>query len=330
MILHPPIIALVFGSLMIGLMVLYASFFGVQILRKWDLRSGSELQLALERKTYLVSTILSYAFGFQLFSLFLFVYTADGISALFVGAMCAAGALFVNSYGYPALILKIVNFLFAGCWLIINHADNRASDYPLVKIKYVVLLILTPLIVLEAAVQATYFARLEPDVITSCCGALFSKDALALASGIGALPLQPMRIVLPLVLALTFGTGLRFFRTGRGPYLFSAASTVAFVTSVAALISVISPYFYELPTHHCPFCILQKEYGYVGYVLYVTLLGGAIAGMGVGILAPFRGIQSLAESLPALQRRLSILALALYGLFTVMVLYKIYSANLRL
>jgi len=41
-----------------------------------------------------------------------------------------------------------------------------------------------------------------------------------------------------------------------------------------AILSFISVYFYELPTHHCPFCILQKEYGYVGYPLYLTLFGG--------------------------------------------------------
>lgn len=58
--------------------------------------------------------------------------------------MCAAGTLYVNSYGYPVLILKVINFLFAGLWLIVNYTDNRGYDYPLIKIKYLFLLILTP------------------------------------------------------------------------------------------------------------------------------------------------------------------------------------------
>ena len=66
MIFHPAIIALLLGSLLTGLMLLYSSYYGIRILRHWDIGSGSELQLGLERRTYLISTVMSYAFGFQL------------------------------------------------------------------------------------------------------------------------------------------------------------------------------------------------------------------------------------------------------------------------
>ena len=78
MILHPSILSLFVSSLLTSLMVLYSSVYGVQILRHWDIRSGSELQLNLERKTYLISTIVSYFLGFQLVSLFLFIFTTYG------------------------------------------------------------------------------------------------------------------------------------------------------------------------------------------------------------------------------------------------------------
>lgn len=51
-------------------MLVYAAYFALQIVRKWDITSGSEVQLDLERKTYLISTIMSYLLGFQLLSLF--------------------------------------------------------------------------------------------------------------------------------------------------------------------------------------------------------------------------------------------------------------------
>jgi uncharacterized integral membrane protein len=98
--------------------------------------------LILERRTYIISTILAYLFGFQLLSLFLYIFTADHLHTLFVGAMCAAGTLYVNAYGYPALIMKVINFLLAGLWLILNYADNRAYDYPLIRKKYFFLLII--------------------------------------------------------------------------------------------------------------------------------------------------------------------------------------------
>jgi hypothetical protein len=37
-------------------------------------------------------------------------------------------------------------------------------------------------------------------------------------------------------------------------------------------------YIYELPTHHCPFCMLQKEYNYIGYIIYIFLFLGTFYG----------------------------------------------------
>ena len=135
MILSPAVIALMLGSAAVGLLALYASAWGVRILRHWDLRSGSESQLQLEKRTYLVSTLMAWAFAFQVGSLFLFIFTAEDLHRLFVGAMCAAGTLNVNEFGYPTILLKVCNALLAGIWLIVNYTDNRASDYPLIRKK---------------------------------------------------------------------------------------------------------------------------------------------------------------------------------------------------
>ena len=176
MILHPAIIALVGGALLITFITIYSSIIGVQILRWWDINSGSERQLLLERKTYLISTALSAIMSFEALSMFLFIYTADNIHSLFTGAMCAAGTLSVNPYGYPTLIIKTINCLLCGLWLIINYADNQAYDYPLIRKKYTFLLGITILIILETVMQLLYFINLRGDIITSCCGTLFSKD----------------------------------------------------------------------------------------------------------------------------------------------------------
>ena len=224
MILHPLVISLYVSSFLISFMALYSTYFAIQILRKWDLQSGSELQLALERRTYLISTLLVCGFVAQLLSLFLYIFTADRLHPLFVGAMCAAGTLYVNGYGYPALILKIFNFLLAGLWLLINHVDNRGYDYPLIRKKYSFLLFIAPLILLEAAFQAGYFLRLRPDIITSCCGSLFSLGGKSLVSEIVALPSMPMKIAFYLSVAATLFMGIYFLRRRRGGYLFALMS----------------------------------------------------------------------------------------------------------
>lgn len=330
MILHPAVIALLMSSFLTSAMILYSSYFGLEILRRWDIKSGSETQLNLERRTYLISTILGYAFGFQLLSLFLFIYTADNLHNIFVGAMCAAGTLNVNRYGYPALILKIINFLLAGVWLILNYTDNRAYDYPLIKKKYTLLIIIAPLILIETFLQSNYFFRLRADVITSCCGTLFSTDTRGITSEISALPSIPMKIAFYSSMALTFMTGIYFYLKGKGGYIFSLVSFLTFLISAISLISFISLYFYELPTHHCPFCILQKEYGYIGYPLYIAMLGWGVSGLGIGILMPWRNIKSLKEIIPSVQKKLTLLALILCLIFTVLVTYKILFSDFTL
>ena len=157
MFFKPAILALFTGSLLISGMLLFSAYYAVQILQKWDIRSGSEAQLNLERRTYLVSSLMAYALAFQLASFFLFIYTADNLHTFFTGAMCAAGSLNANRWGYPTIILKIINFLLAGVWLIVNYCDNRGYDYPLIREKYILLLLITPLILAEAVMQAGYF-----------------------------------------------------------------------------------------------------------------------------------------------------------------------------
>ena len=330
MILHPAIIALMLVSLLISGMVLYASFFGIRIIRRWDIQSGSEEQLALERSTYLISTILSYVLVFQIGSLFLYIYTADSLHSLFVGAMCAAGTLNVDPYGYPTFLLKILNFILAGLWLIINYTDNRAHDYPLVRKKYWMLLFLAPLIVTDSILQTLYYLGLKGDVITSCCGSLFSTERSTVSSDIASVPVKVAMTGFYGSMSLTFFLGAVYWIKEKLGRLFSLASGIFFLVSCVSLVSFISLYFYELPTHHCPFCILQREYGYIGYLLYATLLTGVVSGLGVGVLMPFKEIKSLSTSLPLIQKRLALVCLLSYLLFAGVSIYRMISTDFTL
>ncbi len=321
MIINPAIITLLGGSLLTAGFALYAAVLGVQIVRHWAPASGNTGQLQLERRTYLISTLMAWLLSFEIFSLFLFICTADHLHPMFVGAMCAAGSLNVNGFGYPALVVKIVSVLGCGVWLLVNQADNRAEDYPLIRFKYKALLWLTPVLVLAALFQIAYFNGLQAQVITSCCGALFSSDAKTIAGDMAALPVRYTRIVFFLSAVLHAGAVIHLLVTGSGGRVVGWFSALYFTASVVALISFISVYYYELPTHHCPFDLLQAHYHYVGYPLYAALFGTAIFGIGTGVLAPFTTVPGLSSGLPALLRRhawislvagLSFLAMAVY------------------
>ncbi|MCA9473759.1 MAG: hypothetical protein KIT39_12125 [Nitrospirales bacterium] len=331
MILHPAVIANVVASLVVSGALVYAAYYGIQILRRWDLQSGDEFQLILERRTYLISTILTFVCTLELMSLFLYVFTANNLCPLFVGAMCAAGTLNVNPYGYPTLLLKIVSFLLAGLWLILNHADNQAYDYPLIKKKYLLLTLIVPFSVLETSLQSAFFLNLKANVITSCCGSLFSSEQVkGIGSELAALPIVPMMWIFYVGMGCLLASGIYFYLKGKGGYLYSAMTFVMFGVSLASIISFISIYIYELPTHHCPFCIVMEEYGYIGYMLYLPLFGAAVTGTGIGVLLPFRDMESLRQVIPALVRKLTLASLSLYAVFTVMVIYKIATSNLIL
>lgn len=328
MIFHPGILALLLGSGLTSLMLCAAASLALQIIRHWDIRSGSEMQLALERRTYLVSTVMSYALGFQILSLFLFIYTADSLSHLFIGAMCAAGSLKVNSLGYWALVAKICNCLLAGLWLIVNATDNKAHDYPLIRIKYGVLLVLTPLFLGEAFLQAGYLLRLQPNIITSCCALVFSGESNTLLADLLSLPRSWSQLAFVMSLLVTVALSLAVYRSNTGVLLFSMAAILHFLLSINALIAFISLYIYELPTHHCPFCLLHQEYDYIGYPLYGAMLISAVAGMGAGIIHPFRTGTSLKEVIPHLQKRLVLVSLTAALLFALIAGWNIVFSNL--
>ncbi len=330
MIFQPAIIALLLAAGLSFAMLLAAAPFAVQVIRRWDIASGSELQLQLERRTYLFSTLLAFVFASQLVALLLFVFNADKMAVMFVGAMCAVGTLNVNSYGFPALLAQLAVFFLAAMWLAINHVDSRARDYPLVRMKYGLLLALAPVLAASLALQAQYFLHLHADVITSCCGSLFSGDAHGLSGDLAALPPRPAMVGFYAALALAAGAAVRYARWRRGGYAVGIASAVAFAAAIIGILSFLSLYAYEHPHHHCPFCLLKADYDYQGYWLYIPLFAATAAGLGVGALQPFRHRPSLAAILPTVAARLAALAAIGYSVFIALATVVILHSHLRL
>lgn len=327
MLLDPAILALILVSGVTLMMMGVAAAFALQLLRHWDIRSGSERQLRLERRTYLIATLMTWAFAFELLSLLLFVYTAESLSGQFVGAMCATGVLNANPWGWPTLLLKIGLFFGGAFWLALNGLDNRGYDYPLIRRKYTLLLLLVPFVAAEAILQLRFFLGLSPDIITSCCGSLFASDAKGVAAELSAIP--PAAAVWGLALsgAAALLSGLAYLRWRRGAWLFGLSAGVAFVAALLAVVSLLSPYIYEHPHHHCPFCILKAGHGYVGYLLYIPLFGATALALAAAATAAWRHIPSLNEcaGLTLSYARFSTL---LFLLFYLISAWSVFSSNL--
>ncbi|WP_127478612.1 hypothetical protein [Sulfurivermis fontis] len=330
MLLSPAILALIGVSAVVTALLLLAAVFAVRVLRHWDIRSGSELQLRLERSTYLISTLVTFAIAAEVVALLLFVYNAESMHTQFIGAMCATGVLNVNAWGWPALLLKIAVFFAGSVWLLLNRLDNQGYDYPLIRLKYALLLILLPLVATAAFVQLQYFLNLNPDVITSCCGSLFSPDAQGVAAEVSAVAPRDAMLALYGSGALVLASGAVYLWRRRFATWFAASAAIAFPVALVAIVSCIALYVYEHPHHHCPFCILKSGHDYIGYWLYIPLFMATALALGVGALAPWRDIASLRAAVAADARRYAAIALAGFVLFYAVATLAIVRSNLTM
>ncbi|OOY21156.1 hypothetical protein BMI86_00805 [Thioclava sp. DLFJ5-1] len=330
MIFQTPIMALLLVAGLAALTALWAGGFAVTVLRRWDLTDMGARQLRMERMTELVSTLFAAVMLAELAALLLFVFNADRMSSLFVGAMCAVGTLNVNDYGFPALYLKIGVFFAAVIWLILDRADRLGRDYPLTRVKYALLLAITPLILADGAVELSYFLDMQTDVITSCCSKLFTPNNPNLANQMAGVGEAQALWLLGLTALIALMAGVAALIRKRGYGLYALASALMFGMGLTAIVATISLYIYENPNHHCPFCILKPEYGYVGYALYVPLFLATAAGLGAGALSPFQKRASLAGPLPGLMRRLLIWSMAGFASFGIVCLIVIWRSHLIL
>ncbi len=308
------------GLTLAGLIVLVLAIFAcrtaVRVLRHWDPASDSTLQIKLENEIWLASTLVEYGLGFQILTLVIFVLAADSFCQVIVGAMCATGALLANSYGMPALLMKIAGVFLYGFWIVLHKLDISSETYPLVKIKYIFLLLILPLLIADITLQTLYIANLSPDIITSCCAVVFSS---ATATGRNLLEGFSQSTLLVLYygsITLLLGSGFILLHRWLLPLaaVYSAGWLWFLGLATVAIITVFSSYIYAMPYHHCPFCILKPEYHYIGFVFYFTLIPAAFFGISILLVEPFKNKDALAEPVGRYQRQAIIISLLLLAI----------------
>ena len=172
-VLNPAVLALICGSLLLCGITTVAVVFGLGVMIGWDPEDSGGKQLERERRAILVEAVLKLALWIELLSFFLFVSLADRIYPLLSGAMCAAGTLNANPFGYPALVAKAAAFGLCGLWLIVNRAGGPAVAVGIVRFKQAFLVVIWGTLLVECGLQFKFFSSLEPDILTSCCATIF-------------------------------------------------------------------------------------------------------------------------------------------------------------
>jgi hypothetical protein len=316
-------------SLALGLLSLLTLFLlgvacrtAVRVIRLWDPASDSQRQIALESEIWLSSTLVQYGLGFQIISLLLYVLAADHFSQMLVGAMCATGALLANGHGLPLLLVKMAGVFLYGGWIVLHQLDISSEEYPLVRVKYVFLLLLLPLLLADTILLFLYLHGLQPDVITSCCAVVFAEEP-----GRGVMQNLFSGQDEGRALLIYYGWALILFVVGLFAWqrqkvglsrLYGVGMAVFFVLALHTLITVFSSYIYAMPFHNCPFCMLKREYGGFGFWLYIPLFITVFCGMTPMLIEPCTAKATLAAAVAGLQRKMMAVSLSALGLYVLL------------
>jgi hypothetical protein len=286
MILNPEVLALLLINTLFTIFALIAFVLSVRIILYYKAGESTSLQYKLQKEGYLASTIIKFIFMLKIPLFLFFVFTLDGLSDLITGAMCAAGVVDATVYGNYLFVLKILNLYLFAFWLMLHHRESKREVPRYTKEKYTSFLFLFILFMIEVALEFLMFDAIELDKMVDCCGTLYSS---ASASYISTL----FHINTPLLLGLFYSNGalLLLFYFLKNRYFFALLSVLFFVIALLSLIAFFGTYIYEMPTHHCPFCFLQKEYYYVGYLLYALLFSSTFYGVAAAFSKDTKGMQ---------------------------------------
>jgi len=278
--LTPEIIALLTLDVIFLFFGVIAFFLSMRLAFYWNNDASTALQYRLTKQSYLVATIIKYIFMLKLPLFLFFIYTCDKLSNIIAGAMCASGVINSVDFGLYLTLFKLLNLYLFGFWLLLHYTDVSSEKLPFTKLKFTLFVLFAVPLFLEVGLEIAFFAGLNISKIVSCCGTLFSASSSSYLSLLFAVDEL-------LWVGLFYGffamTLLAFWLKNSVLTLFSNAMFLIF--AIIALIVFFSPYVYELPTHRCPFCLLQKEYYYVGYLLYTLLFLGTFYGMGGAVLS---------------------------------------------
>ncbi len=279
MLINPEILTLYILNILFFIFMSLAFVMSFKIVLRWDSSATTELQYTLEKRSYLSATIIKYIFYIKIPLFLFFIFTLDKISFVLPGAMCGAGVVNASEYATPLLFLKVINLYLFAYWITLDSEDMKRESQPYLKQKFSLFLVFYLLFIIEIALETTMFLNIDIKSVVDCCGAIFSNNDDTYLSLVLSMPHS-------LLLSLFYGNFILMYLASR----FSQVTLFAFLNltfifiSLISLVSFFGTYIYELPTHHCPFCLLQQDYNYVGYLLYGVLFIGTFRGLVIGFI----------------------------------------------
>ncbi len=307
MLLSPEVLTILILNMIFTLFAIIAFVLSIKIVLKWDINSTSNLQYSLERQSYLTATIVKYIFAIKVPLFLFFIFTLDKISSVLTGAMCGAGVVDATDYGNYLFVLKIINLYLFAYWIALHNEDIKHENQPYTKMKFGFFIVAFLFFMSELILEGVMFSSIDLDEMVSCCGTIYSSSATSYISRIFAIDTS----ILLSLFYMNFILIILFFVL-RKNYLFAISNIVFIITSIISLIVFFGTYIYEMPTHHCPFCFLQSDYYYVGYLIYTLLFVGTFYGLASGFIQTSKEVREKNYKISLLFNTLYVILLSLY------------------
>jgi len=237
------------------------------ILKNYRKDDSSHQHYQLEKKAYLLSTLISVSVVVKFLLLGFYLYTIDALSTLIPGAMCASGVVTSSSFGYGSFISRALVVLLGLYWLRLNAIDERRVGRVYFRVKLYFFLFIYALLVIEALYTFGFFTSLSSEFPVLCCS-VSSTNATA--------NFLPFSLSMRELLSVFGGLFVMILVSNfYKKYLLSFLLSLFFVyISYYCVVYFFGTYIYELPTHHCPFCMLGYDYDFIGYALFLSLFFG--------------------------------------------------------
>ncbi len=266
-----------FSETLLFILSIIAFIGSISILKSWDFNDTSTKQYSLEKRAYLIILIILFSLIFKILLMPYFAYTIDKLSDIVPGAMCAAGVIGANEFGNPLLLVKIFILFLIGIWMIVNHEDLKAENYPFFREKFWFFVVIFSLLSVEYYLDIAYFLNISLEQPVSCCSVIFGL------SGNNELPFGLSLSMLIVLFYLLYVLNMVLSFQKNSPLLFISSLLFLYI-AYSSINHFFGTYIYQLPTHKCPFCMLQSDYYFVGYILWTLLFLGVFFGISNFIL----------------------------------------------
>ena len=310
------LLLLAFSTITI-ILVLIADWKALGIFKQWG-EVDQEERYNLEKGAYLASAAVIIALVIRLFMVPQFFWTMQGFIPSVPGAMCLWGVFnLLPQLAWGGLAVKIIVPVAYIGWLLVSLLNSWSNTNPVMKGLMGFFLLLSPLALLDSALDIAIMWSITPTEVT-CCSNAIDVGIRPIPSTIAGFSGQLALLGLFFVVSAVFILVVYFSRNNMTALYASLGLSLLLAYGFTLTLSeVLTPWLLNLPFHYCPFCLL---FLHMPSILFTLLYWVGISGpWWILIIERFRGNPEIDGLQHKMRQQLAYIAMACMSAATFMI-----------